>query len=170
MKEPDTNCFSRPLLLQQTSSVNGHQQTPPSGGGITSLYELYRYMYVLPQGVGFLRRFGLKTGIRLCSFWSGTGYGFPGNCVSRYERIYRYNSKWVRKKEKYANSKWIFRNLFCCCSNLSCDEIISRRPGLRTGVKNDIFWSEIRSGFGVPGGTPPPRIPRSTLRATNSHS
>ena len=170
MKEPDTNCFSRPLLLQQTSSVNGHQQTPPSGGGITSLYELYRYMYVLPQGVGFLRRFGLKTGIRLCSFWSGTGYGFPGNCVSRYERIYCFNSKWVRKKEKYANSKWIFRNLFCCCSNLSCDEIISRRPGLRTGVKNDIFWSEIRSGFGVPGGTPPPRIPRSTLRATNSHS
>ena len=112
-------------------------------------------MYVLPQGVGFLRRFGLKTGIRLCSFWSGTGYGFPGNCVSRYERIYCFNSKWVRKKEKYANSKWIFRNLFCCCSNLSCDEIISRRPGLRTGVKNDIFWSEIRSGFGEPGGTPP---------------
>ena len=26
-----------------------------------------------------------------------------------YERIYRFNSKWVRKKEKYANSKWILR-------------------------------------------------------------
>ena len=24
-----------------------------------------------------------------------------------YERIYRFNSKRVRKKEKYANSKWI---------------------------------------------------------------
>ena len=28
-------------------------------------------------------------------------------------------------------------------------------------VKNDIFWSEIGSGFGELGGTPPPRIPRS---------
>ena len=36
------------------------------------------------------------------------------------------------------------------------------RPGLKTGVENDIFWSEIGSGFGEPGGTPLPRIPRST--------
>ena len=34
--------------------------------------------------------------------------------------------------------------------------------GLKTSVKNDIFWSEIGSGFGEPGGTAPPRIPRST--------
>ena len=27
------------------------------------------------------------------------------------------------------------------------------------GVKNDIFWSDIWSGLGEPGGTPPPRIP-----------
>ena len=33
--------------------------------------------------------------------------------------------------------------------------------GLKKGVKNDIFWSEIGSGFGELGGTPPPRIPRS---------
>ena len=38
------------------------------------------------------------------------------------------------------------------------------RSGLKTGVENDIFWSEIGSGFGEPGGTPPPRIPRSTPR------
>ena len=31
------------------------------------------------------------------------------------------------------------------------------------GVENDIFWSEIGSGFGEPGGTPAPRIPRRTL-------
>ena len=30
------------------------------------------------------------------------------------------------------------------------------------GVENGIFWSELGSGFGEPGGTPPPRIPRST--------
>ena len=29
-------------------------------------------------------------------------------------------------------------------------------------MQNEIFWSEIASGFGEPGGTPPPRIPRST--------
>ena len=84
-----------------------------------------------------------------------------------YEGIYRFNSKRVRKKEKYANSKWILGNLFCCCSNLSNDDIISERPGLiigmdfrgaprlKTGMKNDIFWSEIGSGFGERGGTPP---------------
>ena len=33
---------------------------------------------------------------------------------------------------------------------------------MKTGVKNDIFWSEIGSRFGEPGGTPPPRVPRST--------
>ena len=36
---------------------------------------------------------------------------------------------------------------------------------MNTGVKNEVFWSEIESGFGEPGGTPPPRIPRSTPRA-----
>ena len=49
---------------------------------------------------------------------------------------------------EYANLKWILRNFFCACSNLSNDEIISQRPGLKTGVKNDNFWSEIGSGFG----------------------
>ena len=32
----------------------------------------------------------------------------------------------------------------------------------KTGVENDMFWSEIGSGFGEPGGTPLPIIPRST--------
>jgi len=36
------------------------------------------------------------------------------------------------------------------------------RSGLKTGVGNGIFWSEIGSGFGDAGGTPPPKIPRST--------
>ena len=33
---------------------------------------------------------------------------------------------------------------------------------LQTGMENDIFWSEIGSGFGELGGTPPPKITRST--------
>ena len=32
--------------------------------------------------------------------------------------------------------------------------ISALRPGLKTGVENYIFWSEIGSGFGEPGGTP----------------
>ena len=36
------------------------------------------------------------------------------------------------------------------------------RLGLKTGVGNGIFWSEIGSGFGDAGCTPPPKIPRST--------
>ena len=80
------------------------------------------------------------------------------------------------KKEKYENSKWILRHLFCCCSNLSNNdnflkaspenEYGFKRPGLKTGVNNDIFWSEIGSEFGKPGGTPLPRIPRSTSTGT----
>ena len=47
-----------------------------------------------------------ENGYTLCLFWSGIGYGFWGP-TGVYKRIYRFNSKWVRKKEKYANSKWI---------------------------------------------------------------
>ena len=34
-----------------------------------------------------------------------------------------------------------------------------KRSVLKTGVENDIFWSEIRSGFGEPGGTPHREFP-----------
>ena len=36
------------------------------------------------------------------------------------------------------------------------------KPGLKTGVGNGIFWSEIGSGFGDAGGTVPLNVPRST--------
>ena len=32
------------------------------------------------------------------------------------------------------------------------------------GVENDLFWCEIRSGFGEWGGTPTSRISRSTFK------
>ena len=35
------------------------------------------------------------------------------------------------------------------------------RPGLKRGMKNGMFQSEIGSGFGEPGGTPLLRIPGS---------
>jgi len=36
------------------------------------------------------------------------------------------------------------------------------RPGLKTGMGNGIYRSEIGSGFGDTGGTPPPKITTST--------
>ena len=102
-----------------------------------------------------------EKGYRLCPFWSGIGYGFLGN----YGIVWTYSSfqyQMWKKKEKYANSKRLLRKLFCSCSNLSNDEIISLRLGLKTGVKSNNFWSETGSGFGEPIGPPPRRIPRST--------
>ena len=60
---------------------------------------------------------------------------FKGTTIV-YERICFFNFNRERKEKKYANSKWILRNLFCCCSNLSNDDIISLRPGLRMQGKN----------------------------------
>ena len=56
--------------------------------------------------VGFLRRFGLQTGIHFAHFGLESGMAFEGT-TGAYERIYRFNFKWVRKKEKCANSKWV---------------------------------------------------------------
>ena len=56
------------------------------------------------KGYGVLRRFGLKTRINFAHFGLELGMG----TAEVYEHIYRFNSKWIRKK--YANSKRIFRN------------------------------------------------------------
>ena len=58
--------------------------------GGTPLYKLYRY--VPPHWVGFLRRFGLKTGIDFAHFGLESGMVFEGT-TGVYERIYRFNSK-----------------------------------------------------------------------------
>ena len=76
----------------------------PGGGGDTTLYKSYRY--VPPHQVGFLHRFGLTTGIHFAHFGLESGVVFEGT-TGVHERIYRFNSKWVRKKEKYVNSKWL---------------------------------------------------------------
>ena len=45
-----------------------------------------------PHGVGFLRRFGLKTGIHFAHFGLDLGMVFEG-LPGVYERIYPFNSK-----------------------------------------------------------------------------
>ena len=65
-----------------------------------------------PYRVGFLRRFGLKTGIwRFAYLGLESGMGFEGT-TGAYERTYRFSSKLVRKKEEYANSNSNFVELF----------------------------------------------------------
>ena len=56
-----------------------------------------------PESVEFLRRFGLKTVIDFARFGLESGVVFEGT-TEVYERIYRFDSKLVRKKEKYVNS------------------------------------------------------------------
>ena len=66
------------------------------------------YRYVPTHQVGFLHFLGLKMAIDF-EFGLELDMGFE-ETVGVYERIfYCFNSKWVRKKEKYANSKWIWR-------------------------------------------------------------
>ena len=60
------------------------------GGGGTPLYKTYRYMP--PHWVGFLRRFGLKTGIHFEHFGLESGMVFEGT-TRLHERFYRFNSK-----------------------------------------------------------------------------
>ena len=74
-----------------------------SGGG-NPLYKLYRY--VPPHRIGFLRCFGLKTGIHFAYFGLESGMVVKGT-TGVYERIYHFDSKCVRNKEKYANSQCI---------------------------------------------------------------
>ena len=76
----------------------------PLGGGGTPLYKPCRY--VPPQWVGFLRLFGLKTGIDFAHFGLELGMVFKGT-AGVYDCIYCFNSKWVRKKEK-----WMWRIFF----------------------------------------------------------
>ena len=142
--------------------------TTPGGGG-TSLNKPYRF--VPHQKVWFLCRYGLKTGNDFAHFGLESGMALEGT-TGVYERICCFKSKWKRNREKYANSKWILRIFFCWRSDLTNDDIISAQVRLKKGMNfwaqgengcgNDIFWSEIGSGFGESGGTPPPRIPRNT--------
>ena len=64
------------------------------------------YRYVPPHQVGFLGLFGLQTGTDFAHFGLEFGMVFE-ETKGVYERIYRFNSKCVKKKAKYVNSKCI---------------------------------------------------------------
>ena len=89
--------------------------------------------------VGFLRFFGPKTGINFAHFGLESGMVFEGTWVGG-------GGKWVRKKEKCANMKWIWRiYFFCLRSYLGNDDIISAyRPGLKMGMDfSGLVWKRV---------------------------
>ena len=98
---------------------------------------------LLPHRVAFLRRFGLKTGIHFAPFGLESGMVFEGT-TGVHERIYRFNSVWVRKKEKYANRNE-FEQFQVSPSNPSNDNIISAwTPGLKTGMDfRGLVWKRV---------------------------
>ena len=75
----------------------------PGGGGTT--------LYYSPKGYGFLSRFGLKTDVDFAHFGLESADMVFKGTMGVDERIYRFNSIRIRKKENYANSKWILKNL-----------------------------------------------------------
>ena len=75
-----------------------------------------------PHRVGFLRRFGLKTGIRFAHFGLESSIVFEGTTGDE-RTSFQFQ---MSRKEKYANSKRInLRNFFCLHLNLSNVNIIS---------------------------------------------
>ena len=84
-------------LITQIEKKSSH----PGGVGLL-LYISHIGICATPSGRVFAP-FWSENGYKLCPFWSGIRYGFQGNYVV-YNRIYHFNSKWVRKKEKYANN------------------------------------------------------------------
>ena len=77
-----------------------------------------------PYRVGFLHRFGPKTGIDFADFGPESGMVSEG-ATGVYERIYRCNSKWVREEREICESETDLKIFFCLRSNLCNDNIIS---------------------------------------------
>ena len=68
-------------------------------GGGTPLYNPNRY--VSPHRVGFFRRFSLKTGTHFAHF------GLESGMVFEETTEFQFQMSEKKKREKYANSKWI---------------------------------------------------------------
>ena len=69
-----------------------HGATPGSRGGLLPYISYMLYRYMPPHRVGFLRRFGLKTGMRFTHLGLESVLVFEGT-TGVYERIHRFNSK-----------------------------------------------------------------------------
>ena len=90
----------------------------------------------MPQRMGFLHRFGLKTGIDFAHLvWNRVWFSRK---LREYMNVFVVsNEKWIRKKDQCTNSKWLLRNPFVLALVFL------------------VFFLSRGSGFGEPRGTPP---------------
>ena len=93
-----------------------------------------------PKGYDFGAFLVWKRGIHFAHFFLESGMVFEGT-TGAYERSYRFNSKSIRTKWKYANSQYIWR-IFCLRSNLSNDDIISAKGQVWKRAWILEVWSE----------------------------
>ena len=111
-----------------------------------------------PKGYGFtLVPFKSENRHRFSLFWSGIGYGFRGNYSSVW--MYLLFQFQMNQKERVI---WKFETDF-------------KKPFRSSSSLKIMTWfsytrSENESGFEEPGGTPPPKIPRSTYNIPGSCS
>ena len=96
-------------LLNMFISFGMNKANAWGEGGVVPLCKPNRYRP--PQSVGFWGPPLVWNGYILCLFWSEIRYGFQGNYGSVLEHIYHFSSKWLRKKEKQENFKWIWKTL-----------------------------------------------------------
>ena len=92
------------FVFAKTSLACLDHQPGRGGGGYFLILYISHICMAAPSGRVFTP-FWCENVNTLCSFWSGIGLSFRGNygIAGVYEHFYRFNSKWVRKKEKYAN-------------------------------------------------------------------
>ena len=132
------------------------------GRGCGEALPYISHIYKPPQRVWFLLRLGIKA---LPIFCLELGMVFK-RTTGVYELNYRFKFQMIKKEKEICKFEMDFKKSLCWCSNQSnfSSENGSGflRWGLKMGVENDIFGSEIGSGFGVPGSIPPPRFLRST--------
>ena len=106
--------------------------------GGTSIYK--PYSAVSPQRVGFLRRFGLKTGIDFVHFGPESGNGSRGHYGSvRTYLLFQFQMKTEKDRVIY-EFEVDFKKSFIWRPHLSNDE----RPGLKTGMDFRVLvWKRV---------------------------
>ena len=83
--------FECTLTHSLSNVVNAPNEIKP-GGGVLPYITDKLYRYVPPHRVGFLRGFGLKTGLHFAHFGLKSGIVFEGT-TGVYKRVYRFSSK-----------------------------------------------------------------------------
>ena len=87
---------------------------------------IYRCRYVPPQWVGFLHRFGLKTGIDFAHF--GLDQSLESGVVNKGTSVSMCSSfqfQMNKKESVICEFEMDIKNSFCCGFNFSNDDIIS---------------------------------------------